>query len=283
MFALIDFTSEQVTTAAACSMVWPMLRPIAKFGFTFGLFACLGACASPPPAASPPAPSASPATPLVAAPQPATNAATVVDADAIVAAADRSDTDRALDAGRHPADLLRFFGVSAGQRVAELGTGGGYTSELLARAVGPSGKVFSQNSPFILQRFAEKPWSERLQKPVMANVVRVDREFDDPLPPEAKELDLVVNVLFYHDTVWQGTDRDRMNRAVFAALKSGGTYGIVDHSSRAGAALNDVKTLHRIEESVLKSEVEKAGFRLASEATFLKAPDDTRDWSTSPS
>jgi predicted methyltransferase len=264
-------------------MLSAMLRATTKFGFTFGLLACLAACNSPPPAASPPAPNASASAPPGDAPTPAARAANVVDADAIVAAADRSEADRALDAGRHPADLLRFFGVSAGQKVAELGTGGGYTTELLARAVGPSGKVYSQNSPFILQRFAEKPWSERLQKPVMANVVRVDREFDDPLPPEAKDLDLVVNVLFYHDTVWQGTDRDRMNRAVFAALKPGGIYGIVDHSSRAGAGLNDVKTLHRIEESVLKSEVAKAGFQLASEATFMKTPDDTRDWSTSPS
>jgi predicted methyltransferase len=205
------------------------------------------------------------------------------DANAIVAAADRSEADRALDAGRHPAELLRFFGVSAGMKVAELGAGGGYTSELLARAVGPTGKVYSQNPRFILEKFAEKPWSERLQKPVMANVVRVDREFDDPLPPEAKELDLVVDVLFYHDTVWLGTDRDRMNRAIFAALKPGGIYGIVDHSARAGAGLSEVKTLHRIERQVLEAEITKAGFVLASEGNFLKAPSDMLDWSTSPS
>ncbi|HYQ15956.1 MAG TPA: SAM-dependent methyltransferase [Polyangiaceae bacterium] len=246
--------------------------------------ALLGACASPPPAASAPpaAPNASASTevaPTAAKPVEPSSAS----AEAIVAAADRSEADRGLDAGRHPAELLDFFGVKSGMKVAELGAGGGYTSELLARAVGPSGKVYAQNPRFILEKFAEKPWSERLQKPVMANVVRVDREFDDPLPPEASNLDLVLIVLFYHDTVWLGTDRERMNRAVFAALKPGGTYGIIDHSSRAGAGLSEVKTLHRIEESALVSEVTKAGFRRAAEGTFLKAPDDARDWSTSPS
>ncbi|HYP89842.1 MAG TPA: SAM-dependent methyltransferase [Polyangiaceae bacterium] len=264
-----------------------MLRPSAKSAvFLLSSWALgallLEACGSPPPATSAAPPPASATAPLAAAPPPA-SPSNVVDADAIVAAADRSDADRALDAGRHPADLLRFFGLRSGMKVAELGAGGGYTTELLSRAVGPSGKVYAENPRFILEKFAEKPWSERLQKPLLANVVRVDREFDDPLPPEAKDLDLVVIVLFYHDTVWLGADRDRMNRSVFAALKPGGIYGIIDHSSRAGAGLADVKTLHRIEQTVLESEVEKAGFKLAGQAEFLRVPGDARDWSTSPS
>jgi predicted methyltransferase len=69
---------------------------------------------------------------------------------------------------------------------------------------------------------------------------------------------------------------------VFQALKPGGVYGIVDHSAIAGHGVADVETLHRIEESVVREEVEKAGFRLAAEADFLRAPGDTRDWSASP-
>ncbi len=74
-----------------------------------------------------------------------------------------------------------------------------------------------------------------------------------------------------------------MNRAIFAALKPGGIYGIVDHSARIGAGLTEVKTLHRIERRVLEEEVTKAGFVLASEGNFLRVPGDTLDWSTSPS
>ena len=201
---------------------------------------------------------------------------------AIVDAKDRSEEDRALDAGRHPGELLTFFGVKPGMKVAELFAGGGYTAELLARAVGKQGKVYAQNNKFVLEKFAEGPWSERLKRPQLKNVVRVDRELDDPLPPEAKNLDIVFSVLFYHDSVWLETDREKMNAAVFAALKPGGVYAVVDHSGRSTTGTSEAQTFHRIEESVVRSEIEKAGFELAGEASFLRNPQDTRDWNDSP-
>ncbi len=179
--------------------------------------------------------------------------------------------------------MLTFFDIRPGMRVAELGAAGGYTTELLARVVGPKGRVYGQNPKFILEKFAEKPWSERLAKPVNAPVMRVDREFDDPLPPEAKDLDAVLIVLVYHDTVWLEADRAKMNAAVFAALKSGGIYGVVDHSTQPGAGTTVTKTLHRLEESVVVSEIEKAGFKLEAEADFMRNPADARDWNASPS
>lgn len=201
---------------------------------------------------------------------------------AIVEAPDRDARDRAIDAGRKPGELLAFIGVKSGMKVAELGAGSGYTAELLARAVGPSGGVYAQNSPWIIDAFAKKPWAERLAKPVNENVVGVTREFDDPLPPEAKDLDAVVCMLFYHDTFWLNVDRAKMNAAVLRALKPGGVYVVVDHSGRAGAGVGDVKTLHRIEESVVRGEIEKSGFKLAAEGSFLREPSDTRDWNASP-
>jgi len=202
---------------------------------------------------------------------------------AAVDAPDRSADDRALDAGRHPAELLSFAGVERGMRVAELGAGGGYTAELLARAVGPTGVVYAQNAPFMLRRYAERPWSARLAKPVMQNVVRLDRDFDEPLPPDVHDLDVVLMVLFYHDTVWLGADRARMNANIFGALKPGGRFVVVDHAARPGAGLADVQTLHRIEEGVVRQEVEAAGFRLAKTADFLRNPSDPRDWNDAPS
>jgi predicted methyltransferase len=200
----------------------------------------------------------------------------------IVASADRTAEDRALDAGRHPAELLAFFGLTDGMRVAELGSGGGYTSELFARAVGPTGKVFGQNTKMILEKFAEKPWSARLVLPSMKNVVRVDREFDAPLPPEATNLDGVYLVLIYHDLYWMKVDRAKMNKAIFDALKPGGAFGIVDHASKAGAGATEVQTLHRIEEREVRADIEKAGFKLDKEGSFLRTSSDTKDWSTSP-
>ncbi|HEX5659684.1 MAG TPA: SAM-dependent methyltransferase [Polyangiales bacterium] len=204
------------------------------------------------------------------------------DPAALLAAPDRDPEDVALDAQRHPAEMLRFFEITPGKRVAEIAASRGYTAELLARTVGPTGEVYAQNSPAILERFAQAPWTARLAKPVNARIVRLDREFEDPFPADVKELDVVLDVLFYHDTVWLGTDRARMNKAVFAALRSGGIYGIVDHHAKPGTGLADVETLHRIERDVLVAEVQSAGFELVDEAYFLRNESDTRDWSDSP-
>jgi predicted methyltransferase len=203
-------------------------------------------------------------------------------ARAIVAASDRTEADRRLDTGRHPAELLAFFGVRPSMRVAELGAGSGYTTELLARAVRPNGTVYGQNSPLILQRFAQSPWSERLARPPMQGVVRLDRPFDDPFPPEVRDLDQVWIILFYHDTVWMKVDRAKMNRAVFDALRPGGVYAVVDHSGRPGSDATETETLHRIEESSVKQEIEATGFVLDAESSILRSPDDTRDWNASP-
>ena len=200
---------------------------------------------------------------------------------ALVADPDRTPEDRALDPGRHPAEMLAFLEIRPGMKVAELGAGGGYTTELLARAVGPDGVVYAQNSAALLG-FAGEAWAKRLQRPVMRRVVRVDREFDDPLPREAMGLDLVVVNAVYHDTVWMRTDRARMGRAVFEALRPGGAFVVIDSSARPGTGVADSQTLHRIDEQVVREEVQAAGFRLAAEGDFLRNAADTRDWNSSP-
>ncbi|MGE5784837.1 MAG: class I SAM-dependent methyltransferase, partial [Myxococcales bacterium] len=200
----------------------------------------------------------------------------------VVDAPDRSAEDRALDAGRHPVELLQFLALRPGMKVAELGAGMGYTAELMARAVEPNGVVYGQNSKFFLDRFAEEPWTARLKKPVMKSVVRLDRDFDTPFPSTVKDLDLVLVNLMYHDTVWLKYDRDQMNRAVFDALRPSGTYVVIDHSAKPGSGVTDCQTLHRIDEAVVRQEVMKAGFRMSDESSFLRNAEDTRDWSASP-
>jgi predicted methyltransferase len=279
-----------------------MLRRPSIFAVTLALvtlvpLAGLVACGDAPPPVAPQGPSA-PATP--ATPPPGTPATTAAAATAggseehvthvevpaairaVVDAPDRDAEDKKIDAGRQPAELLAFAGIKPGMKVAELAAGGGYTTELLARAVGSSGAVYGQNTASLLEKFAEKPWSARLAKPVNKNVVKVTREFEDPLPPEAKDLDAVFLVLFYHDTFWLKVDQAKLNAAVFKALKPGGVYIVVDHSGRPGTGTTEVQTNHRIEESVVRGEVARAGFKLAAEASFLRNPDDKRDWNASP-
>jgi predicted methyltransferase len=204
-------------------------------------------------------------------------------ARAIVDAQDRTDADREFDAERHPAELLNFLGIVPGMHVGELFVGAGYTAELLARAVAPSGTVYAENPKFILVRGEnEKAWTERMARTAMKTVVRVDRELDDPFPPEVHGLDIVVINLVYHDTVWLGVDRDKMNRAVFAALKEGGRYAVIDHGARPGRGLADVQTLQRIDEQTVRDEVMHVGFRLLNKDSFLRNPADRRDWNDAP-
>ena len=81
----------------------------------------------------------------------------------------------------------------------------------------------------------------------------------------------------YHDTAFMPVDRAKMNRALFDALKPGGMLVVADHAALPGAGVSVVKTLHRIEESTLRSEIEAAGFKLVAEGDFLRNPADLRD------
>jgi predicted methyltransferase len=73
-----------------------------------------------------------------------------------------------------------------------------------------------------------------------------------------------------------------MNRAIFAALKPGGVLAVVDHSGRPGTSATGTQTLHRLEEKFVREEVERGGFKLVEEGSFLRNPADARDWNDSP-
>src|ERR1700710_278014 len=199
------------------------------------------------------------------------------DYEAIVASPDRSDADRQADQRRQPAKMLAFTGVQTGMKVLDMEAGAGYSTELLARAVGPTGTVFAQDSAAVIERFVKDRFDIRAQKPAMKNVVHVVRNFDDPIPPDVSNLDLITFFFAYHDITYMEVDRAAMNKKMFAALKPGGFLIIADHSAKPGDGVNVAKTLHRIEESTLKQEVEAAGFKLVAEADFLRHPEDPRD------
>lgn len=195
---------------------------------------------------------------------------------AIVASPDRSDADRQTDQRRKPEQLLGFTGVRQGMKVLDMGAGAGYSTELLARAVGPRGRVYAQDSAASSPR-ARGRFEERAKAPAMKNVVRLLRDYDDPVPPSVRDLDLVTFFFAYHDTAFMPVDRAKMNRALFDSLKPGGVLVVSDHSAQPGAGTSVVKSLHRIEESTLRREIEAAGFKLVAEADFLRNPADLRD------
>ena len=194
---------------------------------------------------------------------------------AAVASQARPDEDRARDAHRKPAEVLAFLGIAPHMRVADLVAGAGYYSEIVSGVVGPEGRVWAQNHAWVLERFGDERLSKRLAKPELANVIRWDRELEELGLPEG-QLDAVLIVLFYHDTYWQEIDRAAMNAQVWKALKPGGVYGVIDHHAETGSGERDVKTIHRVDAALVKSEIEAAGFVLEAESDVLRHPEDDR-------
>src|SRR5215475_3068218 len=186
---------------------------------------------------------------------------------ALMAAPDRSDADRQADKRRDPVPFLAFAGLRPGMKVLDMGAGGGYSTELVARVIGPSGTVYGQNPPDNFER-ARTALAPRAATPAMKNSVALVRPYDDPVPPEVHDLDMITYLVFYHDTTYLDVDRAKMNLKLFTALKPGGVLVIADHSAKAGSDISVGKTLHRIDESVLRREVEAAGFKLVAEGNF---------------
>jgi predicted methyltransferase len=200
----------------------------------------------------------------------------------VVAAPDRTERDRKEDSYRKPTELLTFFGTQPGMHVADLGAGGGYATELEARAVGPTGVVFAQDTPNWAGEGLTRAWEHRLANPVMKNTTHVMQQWDDPLPPEAKDLDAVYIVAAYHDVIAEKSDPGKLNQAVFAALKPGGVYVVIDNSAKDGEGATQAESRHRVDEKLVTEQVSKAGFKVAGTGDFLRNPADTRDWNADP-
>ena len=195
-----------------------------------------------------------------------------------VSASQRPAADVARDADRRPADVLRFFEVTQGQRVAELMAGSGYYSEILGHAPRLRWQGLGTEQPLCGEkRFADRPLRERLARLGrlgLENLVRLDTELEAPKLPG--NLDLAIMILFYHDTYWQKVDRSAMNRAIFEALRPGGIYGVIDHHAEAGSGARDVETIHRVDAALVRKEIEAAGFVLEAESDLLRHPEDAR-------
>ncbi len=198
-------------------------------------------------------------------------AASSADYNAILANTNRPDNERQLDAVRKPQEVMAFYGVKKGDKVADLFAARGYYTAILSQIVGPEGVVYAANGT------ARPELHERVKHPSMANVRVIDGPFDKVALPQDGSLDFVFIHLDYHELPVDA--RAAMNPRVFASLKRGGSYGVVDHSAAAGRGDQDAKTFHRIEKALVIKDATAAGFRLAEEGNMLARADDTRDFS----
>ncbi len=188
-----------------------------------------------------------------------------------VASPIRTDEDRIADAKRKPLEFLQFTNVQPGMRVLDIATGGGYTTQLLALAVGSNGTVWAQADKL------RPTFEKRLTDHPQANIIQVIRPYEDPVPNDASNLDLITIIFNYHDIAYMPVDRIKLNQRLFNALKSGGHLVVIDHSAKVDMGTTVAKSLHRIDEAVVMNELRQAGFQLEQEGDFFRNASDTRD------
>src|SRR5215469_11084904 len=189
----------------------------------------------------------------------------------------RTPQEKARDEQRKAAAVVEFAQVKPGDKVADLFPGTGYFTHIFAKVVGPTGVVYGANSKTGVEN------NPLAGNPAYPNVKVNIQDWDQFAPPE--KLDVVFNSQFYHDLFNPQFDPPtggpeglaKVNKAIFNALKPGGVYVVIDHAGRPGTGYSENNTLHRVEESVVKDELTKAGFVLEAESDVLRNPADPRD------
>ena len=188
----------------------------------------------------------------------------------------RPAEDIALDAQRQGAAVLDLAGIQPGWKVADIMQGAGYFTRLFVAKVGNTGKVYAW-SPDAFMKAKPALYDDSLntlQRSYPDQVLTLRSSFDDLAFPE--KLDLIFTSQNYHDLhmkVFPAGLAAEMNKKVFDALKPGGIYVVVDHVANPDTA-NAPDTVHRIDPTVLRREIETVGFKFDGESSALRKPAD---------
>jgi predicted methyltransferase len=197
---------------------------------------------------------------------------------AAVASPDRPVADSSRDAARKPAAVLAFSGIKPGDVVADIVPGKGYFTRLFSKLTGPQGKVFAVVPAEFLSKMptGADAVNAIAASPAFANVTMVATPTAKLAVPQA--VDVAWTSLNYHDVYgFFGPEQAAaMDRAVFAMLRPGGIFVVIDHSGLPGSSATAPTTLHRIDEATVKAQVLAAGFVLAAESDMLRNPADPR-------
>jgi predicted methyltransferase len=195
--------------------------------------------------------------------------------DQALASANRPQADRDRDADRKPAQLMTFLGVKPGMTALDVIAAGGYMTEVLSAAVGPTGKVYSQNPPMIYQVMngMYKPQVEaRHANGRLPNTVRVDADLPAAPAVPPGSVDVAVTAMNFHDVYNMNPAlAQSFMKAVYSTLKPGGVFGVIDHVGVEGA---DNAKLHRVPKQKAIDAAKAAGFVVEAESNMLAHPDD---------
>lgn len=194
-------------------------------------------------------------------------------APALAADPARPEADVTRDAKRKPAEMVAFAGIKPGMKVVDLNPGGGYFTRIFSKVVGPSGKVYAAAGP------------GRDGAPPAVNAVATNAAYTNvtvvTLSPQVtyttpELVDVVWTSRNYHDfrNPTRNVDMLAMNKAIFASLKPGGIYIVLDHAAAAGTGADIPGTLHRISPDLVKQDVLAAGFQFVGDSNALVNPAD---------
>jgi predicted methyltransferase len=181
-----------------------------------------------------------------------------------VEAPGRSAEQKARDFNRKPAEVLALSGVKPGDKVVEFASFGQYFTAMLSDIVGSKGMVYMYDLPYTEQRAGAASRAFVAAHPnskyelVDYNAIKLPQD-----------VDVVFNVLYYHDLPLNNVDTAVLNKKILDALKPGGIFFIVDHNAAPGSGTRDTKQLHRIDPEVIKKEVTAAGFELVEDSKLL--------------
>jgi predicted methyltransferase len=207
----------------------------------------------------------------------ASSSSATSDYAAALADPQRPQADRDRDAARKPAEILAFAEIAPGEKVGDYIMGGGYWTRILSNAVGPAGKIYAfQPDEFIGFRPA---YGEEQNAAASGRTNVVPLRGPVAAPPFPEKLDAIITVQNMHDlyigAMPQGTGPKAL-KALYAALKPGGTLLVVDHSAAAGAGLAAANSLHRMDRDAAIAALTEAGFRVEAESALYIRPDDPR-------
>jgi len=191
----------------------------------------------------------------------------------------RSADDKKDDAARKPAEVLAFGGIRPGDAILEMEAGRGWYTEILAAAVGPTGKVITQNPKEFA--YSGPAMAARREKGRLPNVVETTTPFDKLEAPDGS-IDKVLWILGPHELYYTPKDSPglgdpaRSYAEIARVLKPGGVFIAMDHAAEAGAPTSTGQTIHRIDPAVVLKSAEAAGFRLEARSDVLANPNDDR-------
>lgn len=216
---------------------------------------------------------------------------------AAVADPGRPPWERARDKSQNPEQVLAFAGAKPGSVMVDLMPDAGYYTRILSKLTGPKGTVYSyvpftnvarsveRRGPVVKDAGQNIPLSRVELAYAIENVPQYENvsvlwesitqyggQFGLP-----RQADLVLSEGDYHKfhgKEFAGTDMVGVNRAIFAALKPGGVYLVIDHAAAPGAGFTFADTLHRSEAEAVKAEVLAAGFTFDGESKAASLASD---------